>query len=91
MLGRKNHTAGARSRYTVVYSKWLEAGARITDATVTSSSTTATVDTVNVQPDRVHFFLNGGVVGEEPVVSLEITDSLGQIKPDTAQFLVIAA
>jgi hypothetical protein len=90
LLGRKKHVSGARTRYTVDYSDWLETGARITTAAVSSSSATALVDTVSNQPTQVYFFLNGGVVGEEPTVSFTVSDSLGQIKLDTAEFLVIA-
>jgi hypothetical protein len=87
---KKAHTAGARTRYTVDFSAWLEPGTRIINATVTSSSTTATVDTLTTQLDRVHYFLTGGVVGEEPVVSMQISDSLGQVRSDGMQFTVIA-
>ena len=89
LLGSKKHTAGGRTRYAVDYADWLETGARLTGVAVVSSSATAAVDGVSNQPTQVWFYLDGGLVGEEMLVSLAMTDSLGQFKLDAAQFLVV--
>lgn len=89
LLGRKRHTAGARLRYTVDYSDWLETGERLTGVAVVSSSATAIVEAISNQPTQIRFYLDGGIVGEEMLVSLTVTDSIGQIKLDAAQFLVV--
>lgn len=90
ILGSKQHTAGDNKRWRVDYSKWLENPANITNAVVTSSSATCTVDDSSVLGDEVVFFLTGGVQGEHVTVSIAMTDSDLNLKNDTIVFTVVA-
>ncbi len=88
----RKHTVGDRRRWVVDYTDWLVQGDILATATVVSSSSTATVDTVSVDPDarRVIFFLNGGVLNEAFTVTVTITDTLSQVKENIFDFIVIA-
>lgn len=91
LLGSKRHTENATTRWRLDYSRWLENTAEIIDATVASSSATCTAGNAAVLGKEVVFFLAGGERGETFTVSIIITDSLGNIKPDTIAFTVVAA
>ena len=90
LLASKPHTANATTRWRIDYSRWLENTATITDATVASSSPTCSAENSSVLGKDVIFFLTGGETGETFMVSIIITDSLGNIKPDTIAFTVVA-
>lgn len=91
LLTHKKHTAGNRRRFVVDYRDWLCDGTWIVTAAVTSSSLTATIDDVEVlEGHEVAFFVNDGTVDESFVVSVEITDSLTEVKLDTINFTVVA-
>ncbi len=88
----RKHTVGDRRRWVVDYTDWLVQGDYLATAGVVSSSGTATVDTVSVDPDARHviFFLNGGVLNEAFTVTVTITDTLSQVKENIFDFIVIA-
>jgi hypothetical protein len=90
LLGSKRHTATATTRWRLDYSRWLENTAEIIDATVASSSITCSAENSSILGKEVIFFLTGGTVGETFIVSVIVTDSLGNIKPDTIAFTVVA-
>jgi len=90
LLGSKRHTATATTRWLLDYSRWLDNTATIIDATVASSSPTCSAENTTILGKEVVFFLTGGETGETFVVSVIITDSLGNIKPDTIAFTVLA-
>lgn len=92
-IARRSHTVGNKKRWIVNYCQWLGPGDTLSSCTVTSSSSTCTVSGAAVLPsaNKVVFFLNGGVLNETFTVSVQVTDSRGEIKNDTISFTVIAA
>jgi hypothetical protein len=69
----------------------LENAAEIQQIDAQSSSPTCTI----TQPPQilgraVSFFLNGGKVGENVVVTLTMADTLKNIKNDTIKFVCVA-
>jgi hypothetical protein len=76
----------------VDYSDWLNEGVSVASAAVTITTTgTATVDTVSVEPDgRVVFWTNAGTVNEVFTVNVAMTSSIGEIKQDTISFTVVS-
>lgn len=92
LLGSKQHTEGNTTRWQINYAGWLEKdGANIEQIDVESSSVTCTVGDVSVLGPDVFFFLVGGTLNERFIVSLTMTDNIGNIKNDTIAFTVIAA
>lgn len=90
ILDRKPQTVGNRRKYIVDYSQWLDTGITITAGTATTTSLTATVDTVSHTASTLIFFVNNGALNEIFTVALQITDSNGEIKNDTVEFFVVA-
>jgi hypothetical protein len=90
MQAKRPHTVGNRRRYRVNYEDWLDEGVTVVSATVTSSSSTATIDTVSVAGNWVIFFVNGGVLNEEFTASISMVDSKTGVKNDTMTFFVVA-
>lgn len=90
-LAKKAHTVGNRKRWTLTYARWLPEGISIASAVATSSSVTATVDGVTSKDHHLMFFTNGGTVNETFTVTVQITDTLGQVKNDTVEFTVVPA
>ena len=90
ILDRKPHTVGDRRQYIVDYSEWLSIGVTVTNGTASTTSTTTSVDTVTHTTSMIKFFLNAGLLNEVCVVSLQMTDSNGEVKNDTIEFFVRA-
>jgi hypothetical protein len=90
LLSSKSHTVGDTTRWVVDYTRALENTAAINSATVTSSSTTCTTNNEKTQGKEVEFFLTGGALGEALTVSVQVTDSIGNIRNDTIAFTVVA-
>ena len=90
VLDRKQHTVGNRRKYIVDYSQWLDTGITLTAGTATTTSLTATVDTVSHTNTTLIFFANGGALNEIFTVVLQVTDSNSEVKNDTVEFFVIA-
>jgi hypothetical protein len=88
IIARKPFTRGNRRQYIVQYDQWLAAGVALTAGAATTTSLTASVDTVSFTDTTLIFFVNGGVLNEIFTVALQITDSLGEIKNDTVEFFV---
>jgi hypothetical protein len=90
LLGTKAHTAGNQIRYAVDYLDWLDEGVSIVSATVVSTSNTAIVNNVTVSQskNRVYFYLDGGVFGEQFQVAVQATDSRTEVKNDTINFFI---
>ena len=92
LLGSKQHTVGNTTRWNINYAHWLEKdGANIEQIDVQSNSITCTVGNISVLGPDVFFFLSGGTLNEQLVVSLTMTDNIGNIKHDTIAFTVVAA
>lgn len=91
LIGRKTHTVGDDRRWRVDYRDFLAEGIILTAATCTSDSTTATVDTVTLSPDKkwVYFYTHGGELNETFTVSIQATDSNSQTINDTVEFTVV--
>lgn len=89
-LGKASHTVGNRIKYTIDYREWLDDGVTVSAGVVTSSSTTATINGTAAVDNRIIFFVNGGVLAETFTVSIQMTDSKGEIKNDTMAFTVVA-
>jgi hypothetical protein len=90
ILGSKNHTVGDTRLWRLDYDRWLDNTATIADATVTSSSTSCTASQVTVLGREITFFLTGGTLNETLTVSVQMTDSLGNVKHDSILFTVVA-
>ena len=90
LLAHKLHTVGDRRQYTVDYFQWLATGATIAAGTATTTSLTASVDTVTHTTTTLAFFVNGGVLNEVFTVALQITDSTSEVKNDTIEVVVVA-
>jgi hypothetical protein len=90
MLAKRPHTVGNRRRYRIDYSDWLDEGVTVLSATVISSSSTATIDTVSVAGNFVIFFVNGGLLNETLTATVIMTDSKTGVKHDTMDFFVVA-
>lgn len=91
LLGSRNHTLGDTRRWVIDYSRWLDNTVHVSLATVTSSSTTCTIKNSVVEGDTVVFFLTGGALGETCTVTIQMTDTNGNVKTDTMSFTVYAA
>ncbi len=90
LLAHKPHTVGDRRRYIVDYSQWLDAGVTVASATASTTSGTASVDTLSHDTTTVTFFVEGGILNEIFTVAVQMTDSLGEVKNDTIEFFVQA-
>lgn len=90
VIGRKNQTVGDRRKYIVDYSQWLDTGVTITLGAATTTSLTATIDTVSITATTLIFYVNNGALNELFTVAIQVTDSNGEIKNDTIEFNVVA-
>ena len=90
ILGSKQHTVGDTKRWQIEYGRWLDNTATIEDASVVSSSASLTVSSPTILGREVVFLLSGGEVNETVTLSIEMTDSLGNVKHDTILFTVVA-
>jgi hypothetical protein len=90
ILGSHRHTAGDTRLWTIRYGKWLDNTATIVSADVTSSSTTCMVGETSILGRDIQFFMIDGVQGETLIVTIQIADSLDNIKTDTISFTVVA-
>jgi hypothetical protein len=89
-LASKRHTVGDTRKWTVDYERWLDNTVDIETIDVQSSSTSCTIQSSTILGDAVVFFLTGGNLGETLTVSLEMTDTAGNVKNDTIMFTVLA-
>ncbi len=89
LLGTRNHTVGDKRRHIVHYT--LDAGLSISSVSVTSPSATLTISgAAPMEPRKVVFFTNGGLLNDAVTVSIQITLSNSEIVNDTMAFTVIA-
>lgn len=91
LLGSKQHTVGDTKRWTVDYEDWLDNAASIETIDVQSDSDTCTIGSHEIDGPNIVFFLVGGTLNEQLTVTLQMTDSFGNIKNDTIAFTCIAA
>jgi hypothetical protein len=90
-LASKRHTVGDTRKWTVDYERWLDNTVDIEAVDVQSSSMTCTIENPAViKGDTVVFYLTGGNLGEILTVSLEMTDTDGNIKNDEIRFTVVS-
>ena len=90
LIASKRHTAGDTIRWKVDYDRWLDNAAEITGMQIASSS--ASLGTTNIQMlgRHIYFFLSGGLVNEQVILTLAMTDNFNETKRDTLQFTVVA-
>jgi hypothetical protein len=89
LIASKQHTAGDTRKWIIDYERWLDNAAKIVSAEVTSSSTTCTIDSSEVNGKEVVFMLTGGDPEEILTVTLKMTDNFDNIKTDTIKFTCI--
>jgi hypothetical protein len=90
LIGRKPHTVGDKRKYIVDYSQWLDTGITLTAGTATTTSLTASVDTVSHTDTTLIFFVHGGALNEIFTVVIQVTDTNSEVKNDTVEFFVVA-
>ena len=89
-LASKRHTEGDTRKWTVDYERWLDNTVDIETIDVQSSSTSCTIQSSTILGDAVVFFLTGGNLGETVTVSLQMTDTDGNVKTDQIFFTVVS-
>ncbi len=99
LIGNKQHTAGAKKRWRIDYREWLDEGRTLQasgfSATllVPPALNDVTISGVTVTEDDLIFFVQGGSVNggvnEAFTVAVQVTDTLGEILPDTINFTVV--
>lgn len=90
VLARRRLTAGDKRLITVSYEYWLASGVTLAAALVTDNSANLTISAITVYADYITFFVQGGVVNESITLSIQTTDSIGEIKNDTVELFVVA-
>jgi hypothetical protein len=68
----------------------LANSATVEQIDITSNSATCTVGNISIMGREIVFFLSGGIVNEQVMLSLVMTDNLGNIKNDSIAFTVVA-
>lgn len=90
-IANRRITEGDIRRLVVNYCKWLCDGVWLSNAVVTSSSTTSTVVGQSIQEgDKVVLFVSAGNVGDTFTLTVKVTTSQGATKTDTVRFVVVA-
>jgi hypothetical protein len=92
ILAKRPFTQGNRIKYNVDYKAWLTpVGTTIVTANVSTTATGFAVDTVTHTSTVVTFYLSGtGTLNDFFTVALQITDSNGEIKNDTVEYVIVA-
>lgn len=90
VLGSKKHTVGATKIWTVDYSVWLDNAASIAQFNAVSSSETLTVGQTQILGKEATFTVTGGAVNEQVTITLTVSDTFGNVQPDTVLFMVVA-
>lgn len=91
-IATKPHTIGDRRRWQIDYSAYLQDGAILSAGTVTTPSTTSSIDTVSISDDAksLFFFVNGGALNEVFTAVVQVTTNKSEIVNDTIPFTVVA-
>ena len=89
LITSKRHTAGDTIRWKVDYDRWLDNAATIDGMAVISSSNDLTIANIQLLGRHIYFFLTGGNVNEQVILTLTMTDNFGNIKHDTLQYTVV--
>lgn len=92
ILAKRPFTQGNRRKYNIDYSAWLTpAGTTITAASISTTQAGFSIDTVTHTSSVVSFFMAGtGTLNTFFTVLTQITDSNGEIKNDTIEFVIVA-
>jgi len=77
--------------YAVSYSEWLREGEVLSGATVTVDAGVATITKVSFNPQEktVYFFLNGGNLGDQFNVIVNVNTTLGQTRYDHIAVIIV--
>jgi hypothetical protein len=96
LIGSKQHTAGAKTRWRIDYREWLDDGRTLNQLSGFSATLSVppalndvTISGVTVTEDDLFFFVQGGSLNEAFTIALQVTDTLGEIVPDTINFTVV--
>lgn len=89
VLARRVLTAGDKRLIKIDYSQWLPDGVTLVSATATDDSANTTISTPSVFASHITFFISGAVANETFTISVQVVDSLTQIKNDTINCAVI--
>jgi len=92
LLGKKHKSPTDRKRYVIDYSDWLDTGETLATVTYEVDVGTATVDGDALAGDNLSaiFFINGGEIDTPFSVIVTATTSVGQVKNDHIEFVVVA-
>lgn len=90
IMAKKRWTAGDTRKIVVSYDAFLETGAMIVTATVTSDAGSISGISTIESARKVQFFLAGGIANTVLTVTVQITDSFGQVVTDTIEYAVEA-
>lgn len=96
LIGNKQHTAGAKTRYRIDYREWLDEGRTLNQSSGFSAALSVlpalndvTISSVTVTADDLFWFVQGGSINEAFTVAVQVTDTLGEIVLDTINFTVV--
>lgn len=96
LIATKQHTAGNKTRYEVLYDEWLDCGRTLNQVNGFSATLVApapadvTVGQASTTSHSLYFWVQGGSVNEVFTVQVEVADTLGEIVVDTILFTVVA-
>jgi hypothetical protein len=90
LLARFDWTAGDKRLRTVNYDDFLADGVTLVTAAVTCPDSSVTISGIDIatNPRKATFFVAGGTVNTTFTVTVQVTDSTGQIVTDTIDFSV---
>lgn len=94
LIGRHVQSSGADRRRLINASGWVEEGETLTSVSVSIDNVTSPpllVDRIIIGPDgdRFAYYVSGGVVGEEYVVTFTTATSTGQVREDEIQIAIV--
>lgn len=85
------HTEGDKRVYFVDYSNDMRRGDWITAVAVVVDQASVTLSAATIiEPSEISFFADGGVVGEDFIVTVTVTINDTEVYNDTLEFHVVA-
>ncbi len=90
LIRSDTHPVGGTIRWRIQYGRWLENTAYIVSATVVSSDSHFTVGTPQVLGKDIVFTVAGGVLNLPVTLTVTMTDSLGNVLPDTINLIGVS-
>ena len=90
LIHSDTHPVGGTIRWRVQYSRWLENTAYIVSCTVSPSNASYTVGAVQILGKDVVFTVAGGALNLSVTITVTMTDSLGNVLPDTINLVGVS-